>query len=430
MNGDPSTPSWYYSKAGVPGGPQVGPFPWEQLQSLAQTGTLSPADLVWNPQLPQWTPAVQIQGLFPAAAFPGTQPPYAPAPQPGAQWPGAQPGGAYGPYPGQPAAHSAPRHVPWLAWAIPVTVLVLAGLGLGLFFGLRGHDDNGTTASIRTTTTRPATVTTLPGTVTTTSGASTSTTATATGAAGTRENPIPLGQEVQMGDWKVKISKVTVDATQAIIAVNSPGDTPDAGSQYVLVNIEATNTGSASADYYYDADWTFVASGGDTFTPSSVVAPDDLTDVGDTPPGGTASGDVVFMVDSNQVSDGVVMIENLVDSAEAAVYFATTAVTTTTAAGVTATTSALPTYSEVVSTYPPGSELIKTEADILSGDDDGLQLGNVVDLAMVNGQFVYKSFGTKLTVRATITLEGKTYQPGAKLTVDKNLHWIEVSSWG
>ena len=107
----------------------------------------------------------------------------------------------------------------------------------------------------------------------------------------------------------------------------------------------------------------------------------------------------------------------------------TTVATTTTEAEVTTTTSALPTYSEVVSTYPADATLIQTEADIVGGDDNGLELGNVVDLAMVDGQFVYKSYGTKLTVTATITLEGKTYQPGAKLTVDKNLHWIEVSSW-
>jgi hypothetical protein len=38
-------------------------------------------------------------------------------------------------------------------------------------------------------------------------------------------------------------------------------------------------------------------------------------------------------------------------------------------------------------------------------------------------------YGTKLTVGdQPVTLEGKTYQPGTKLTVDKDLHWIEVSS--
>ncbi len=302
MNGDSSTPSWYYSKPGVPGWEQVGPLSWEQLQSLAQTGALSPADSVWNAQLPQWTPAAQIQGLF------------ASAPSPGAQWAGVQPVAPYAPYPGQPAAYLAPSRRSWLVWAIPVTVLVLAALGLGLGLGLtRGHDDNGTAVSNRTTTTRP-------GTVTTTSEDSTITTATATVAAGTREDPIPLGQEVQMGNWKVKVAGATLDATQAVLAGSSANDKPAAGFQYVLVELRATNAGSGPDNYYSNALWTFVGSGGATFGSSSEIAPNDLYDAPDAPPGGTASGNVLFVVDSDQVSGGVVMIENMLDSA--VVYFA------------------------------------------------------------------------------------------------------------
>jgi hypothetical protein len=28
-----------------------------------------------------------------------------------------------------------------------------------------------------------------------------------------------------------------------------------------------------------------------------------------------------------------------------------------------------------------------------------------------------------------VEIEGKAFEPGTKLTVDKNLQWIEVSSW-
>jgi hypothetical protein len=316
MNGDSSTPSWYYSKAGVPGWEQVGPLSWEQLQSLAQSGALSPVDSVWNPQLPQWTPAAQIQGLFAATSSPGVQPPYVPAAQPGAQWAGVQPAAPYAQYPGQPAAYLAPRRRSWLVWAIPVTVLVLAALGLGLGLGLtRDHDDNGTTVSSRTTTTRP-------GNVTTTSEASTITTATATVAAGTREDPLPLGQETQMGNWRVRVVEATLDATEAVLAASSVNDKPDSGSQYVLVKLEATNTGTGSDEYYSNALWTFVGSASDTFSSSSEIAPDDLYDVGDTPPGGTASGNVLFLVDSSQVSGGLLMIKNMLESPESAVYFA------------------------------------------------------------------------------------------------------------
>lgn len=108
----------------------------------------------------------------------------------------------------------------------------------------------------------------------------------------------------------------------------------------------------------------------------------------------------------------------------------TQSTTTTTTVAPTTTTSGLPTYSQVVSTYPAGAELIGTEADIMGGDDNGLQLGGSnMHISMRNGQMTYMYYGTKLTVKARVTLEGKTYEPRAKLTVDKDLHWIAVSSW-
>ena len=67
----PLASGWYYSKSGDPGGQQVGPLTWAQLFSLAQAGMLTPYDAVWNPALPQWLPAAQVRGLFPAIVPPG-----------------------------------------------------------------------------------------------------------------------------------------------------------------------------------------------------------------------------------------------------------------------------------------------------------------------------------------------------------------------
>ena len=41
----------------------------------------------------------------------------------------------------------------------------------------------------------------------------------------------------------------------------------------------------------------------------------------------------------------------------------------------------------------------------------------------------WKGYGTKITVVGTVTIDGVTYEPGTLLTVDKDLEWIEVSSW-
>jgi peptidylprolyl isomerase len=89
----------------------------------------------------------------------------------------------------------------------------------------------------------------------------------------------------------------------------------------------------------------------------------------------------------------------------------------------------LPTYEEVVKTYPDGVPLCETEADIVGGNDQQLSLGGGYVSVNDDGEPRYQCYGTKLTVRKKVTLKGKTYPPETKLTVDKDLYWIEVSGW-
>jgi peptidylprolyl isomerase len=89
----------------------------------------------------------------------------------------------------------------------------------------------------------------------------------------------------------------------------------------------------------------------------------------------------------------------------------------------------LPTYEEIVKTYPDGVPLCETEADIVGGNDQQLSLGDGYVPFNDDGEQRYQCYGTKLTVRKKVTLKGKTYQPGTKLTVDKDLYWIAVSGW-
>jgi peptidylprolyl isomerase len=89
----------------------------------------------------------------------------------------------------------------------------------------------------------------------------------------------------------------------------------------------------------------------------------------------------------------------------------------------------LPAYEEIVNSYSDGVPLCPTEADIVGGDDQGLLLEGGSIATNEDGVQRYQCFGTKLTVRKKIILKGKTYRPGAKLTVDKDLYWIEVSGW-
>jgi len=89
----------------------------------------------------------------------------------------------------------------------------------------------------------------------------------------------------------------------------------------------------------------------------------------------------------------------------------------------------LPTYEEVVGSYPDGVPLCQTDTEIVGGDDQQLSLEGGFISVSEDGVERYQCYGTKLTVRKKVTLKGKTYRPGSKLTVDKELYWIEVSGW-
>lgn len=72
------TSGWYYAKAGATAGDEVGPLSWDELYLLAQTGTLDPRDIVWNPRLPRGMAAGMIPELFPGMQIPRTPAPVEP----------------------------------------------------------------------------------------------------------------------------------------------------------------------------------------------------------------------------------------------------------------------------------------------------------------------------------------------------------------
>ena len=51
---------WYYARKGE----RFGPVPLAKVRALAEQGWLMPADLVWNPGMPDWQPAASVKGLF------------------------------------------------------------------------------------------------------------------------------------------------------------------------------------------------------------------------------------------------------------------------------------------------------------------------------------------------------------------------------
>jgi N-acetylneuraminic acid mutarotase len=177
VNGDATTPSWYYAKTGAVDGQQVGPVSWEQLVSLTQTGALTATDLVWNPQFPSWVTVSEVPGLVapPLPRMRDTPPEMGrpavgqTAARPGAIQPTAARPGAIQPAPRQAARPSAgydpfldegepddfgPRR-PWLRWGMAILAVVVIGIILVVYFLVI----KGGTAT--TTTTLPPTTTAI-----------------------------------------------------------------------------------------------------------------------------------------------------------------------------------------------------------------------------------------------------------------------------
>ncbi len=165
MNGDATTPSWYYAKTGAVDGQQVGPVSWEQLASLAQTGALTATDLVWNPQFPSWVSVSEVPGLLPPALPMAEQAPQEPvrppAVQPTAVRPGAiqpaarqtvRPATGYDPFldEGEPSDFGSQR--PWLRWGLIIGAVAVIGIVVGVYFGVIRGGTEPTSTSAPTTT--------------------------------------------------------------------------------------------------------------------------------------------------------------------------------------------------------------------------------------------------------------------------------------
>lgn len=116
---------------------------------------------------------------------------------------------------------------------------------------------------------------------------------------GTRENPAPLGSEIEGDDWSVVINSVELDAEAAILEENTFNEAADKGTQYILINYTATYTGDdAEGQFAAMVDVAYVTAEGVTVNSYDkiVVAPDEIDTMSTLYEGASVSGNTAIQV--------------------------------------------------------------------------------------------------------------------------------------
>jgi hypothetical protein len=145
-------------------------------------------------------------------------------------------------------------------------------------------------------------------------------------ALGTRDNPLPVGTRIEMGDWTVAVTEFDLDATERVQEENSLNDPPDEGRTFVMYSVEATYEGDDSGNPWLDFRWAIVGGAGNTFgtsmDDSCGVIPDPLRDQGETYPGGSVSGNGCISVPVDQLDGATLRVEEMLSFADTAAFYA------------------------------------------------------------------------------------------------------------
>lgn len=112
---------------------------------------------------------------------------------------------------------------------------------------------------------------------------------------GARDNPLPVGAHVTNGDWDIALG-TPHEAGDEVSAENPFNDPPKPGMEYWVVPITATYTGTDTGTAWLDLTIKFVGSDNKTYSDRCGVIPDDLSDVDQVYPGGTAEGNTCIAV--------------------------------------------------------------------------------------------------------------------------------------
>lgn len=127
---------------------------------------------------------------------------------------------------------------------------------------------------------------------------------------GSRENPYSIGTKISSDSWDVTITNVTLDATDEILAEDEFNESPDAGNQYMMVDVEMTYTGDAPEGEVPMATFEYVSAGGNTFDglDDMVVAPNALDTLENMYNGASTSGSIAIQIPAEDAEAGVLAV--------------------------------------------------------------------------------------------------------------------------
>jgi len=128
-------------------------------------------------------------------------------------------------------------------------------------------------------------------------------------AGSSRDNPAPIGSTISGREWDVTINGVTLGATADVVAANPINQEPEAGYEYIVVNVTTTYTGSdkgmpALVQISYVTPDGVTIDGLDSFA----VAPGPLDTTSELYTGATATGNITIAVPSATAASGVLVV--------------------------------------------------------------------------------------------------------------------------
>jgi hypothetical protein len=129
---------------------------------------------------------------------------------------------------------------------------------------------------------------------------------------GSRQNPIPVGTAVDVGEnWQVTVLNVEPDATERVLAESEYNDPPEEGRQFFIAEVSVTYTGEDS-DTFSSSELSAVGSSSvaySTYEDSCGEIPDELPSR-EVFSGGTITGNVCWSVGSEDVDSLVMYYRN------------------------------------------------------------------------------------------------------------------------